>query len=492
MLKVFQIPVGVAMKRWAEDGAALTCGQTKADHLTTACRFEKRVPCNLRRNFSTSRKADQIMMKRTNRLLLCSAFAGVAVLAAPPSHAQIRVEFNPAQTALDADRNGSLSQSEVPEMHRGYFAAADVDQSGALSPAEFHGLLGSTLVPRIPVGQRPEPALAPELVASAGAYSWSDVDAYITQMTNDLPLEGANLVVLRRGQVVHQQSYGLYDEHTQIPIASATKWLNAAVVMTVVDEGKLDLDAPISTYLSWATGPKGEATLRQLLSHTGGFGPGHLAEQPRKWSLEESARDAFAKPPIGPPGAQFRYGGIGMQIAAYIAEKVSGVPYATLFEQRITAPLGMTQTYIGFAQTREPRDSITNPIAAAGGYSTAADYGRFLEMLAGGGEFRGQRILSRAAIDQMFRDYSERSATLGAATSVGDQRGYGLGAWCETIEDDGRCVQVQSGGAFGTSPALLVEDQVAVLLMTKDRMPLIRDHWQRVSIAILAILRSSQ
>jgi CubicO group peptidase (beta-lactamase class C family) len=374
-------------------------------------------------------------------------------------------------------------------MHQRYFVAADIDRSGELSPKEFQDLLGSTLAPRIPEGQQPKPA--PKLAVARNVLSWPDIDDYVLQMTKDLPLEGANLIVLKEGRVVHQQSFGLYDEHTQIPIASATKWLNAAVIMTLVDEGKLDLDEPISTYLSWATGPMGKATLRHLLSHTGGFGPGHLAEQPRNWSLAESALDAFAKPPIGLPGEQFRYGGIGMQIAAYLAEQVSGTPYAVLLEQRIAAPLGMTQTHVGFGQRREPRDGISNPIAAAGGYSTAADYANFLEMLAGHGQFRGKQILSRAAIGQMFRDYSNGAATLGTATSVGDQRGYGLGAWCNVIQKDGNCPEVQSGGAFGTSPTVLVEDDVAILLMTKDRMPLIRDYWQEVSNAIRQLLRTS-
>jgi CubicO group peptidase (beta-lactamase class C family) len=421
--------------------------------------------------------------------LLYPAFLAAAGFLAPSSLAQTPVAFNSAQAALDLDLSGGLSEREVPAMHRRYFSAADVDRSGELSPREFHDLLGSLLAPRIPEGQQPAPA--PKLVSGQNVVSWSDVDAYIAQMTKDLPLEGANLVVLRNGKVVHQQSYGLYDEQTEIPIASATKWLNAAVLMTLVDEGKIDLDEPISTYLAWAAGPMGRATLRELLSHTAGFGAGHLTEQPRSWSLEESARDAFARPPIGAPGIQFRYTGTGMQVAAYIAEEVSGVPYAILFEQRIAAPLGMTQTYIGSSQKREPRNAITNPLVAAGGYSTAADYARFVEMLAGGGEFRGKRILSPAAIDQMFHDYSDRRATLGVATSVGDQRGYGLGAWCSLIQDDGRCLQIQSGGAFGTSPTVIVEGQVAILLMTKDRMSLIRDYWQEVSNAIRQILRNS-
>jgi CubicO group peptidase (beta-lactamase class C family) len=180
-----------------------------------------------------------------------------------------------------------------------------------------------------------------------------------------------------------------------------------------------------------------------------------------------------------------------MQVAAYAAEKVTGIPYAKLLEARITGPLGMTNTHIGFARKREDRGSVSNPIAAAGGYSTANDYARFLEMLAGGGQFRGRTILSEKAIREMFRDYSERRATLGAGTSVGDQRGYGLGAWCNEIAADGACTDVQSGGAFGTSPVVVVKERTAILLMVKDRMPLIRGHWAVVTEAISSILATS-
>lgn len=403
--------------------------------------------------------------------------------------ASLESRFNTAQAALDRDSSGSLSRSEVLEMHRPHFDKADIDTNGTLSPAELQGLLGSLLPPR-KSGRRMADA-APPLKPTSGLTSWADIDAYIEQMVQELPLEGANLVVLRRGELVHRKNAGLYDEHTEIPIASATKWLTSALIMTLVDDGKLDLDKPISSYLDWATGPKGKATLRQILSHTGGFGTGHLGEQPRTWTLEQSAREAFARPAIGPPGKQFRYGGVGMQIAAYIAEHTLGKPYAQLFEERLARPLGMHHTYIGFAQKREVRRSISNPIAAAGGYSSAADYARFLEMIASNGEFRGTRILSAEAIHAMFRDYTNGSASLGKRTNVGKQTGYGLGAWCIAIQSDGQCTQMQSGGAFGTAPVVAIDEGTIVLLMAKDRMPHIRGYWAEVSDAIRDVLSRS-
>ncbi|MDZ4850347.1 MAG: serine hydrolase [Pirellulaceae bacterium] len=410
-------------------------------------------------------------------MLIAIGIADAGDVAAP--------QFNVAQAALDKDGDGALSKSELAPMHARWFKEADLDASGGLSPAEFHGLLASLLPPRLPEGTTPEPA--PKLSAASGTLAWSDIDDYVEEMVRTLPLEGASVVVLRKDKVLHAKSFGLYDLETVIPIASATKWLNAALVMTVVDEGKLELDKPISEYLDWASGPMGAATLRQLLSHTAGFATNHLAEQPRDWTLEQSARDAFAMPPIGAPSEQFRYGGAGMQVAGYLAEKATGVPYAQLFKERITGPLGMSRTYIGFAQKLETPESITNPIVAAGGYSTAADYSRFLEMLVGGGTFRGKTILSKKAIAEMFRDYSDRKATLGARTNVGSLLGYGLGAWCNEIADDGAGTVVQSGGAFGTSPIVDVKNEVAILLMTKDRMPLLRNHWKEVTDAITAI-----
>jgi CubicO group peptidase (beta-lactamase class C family) len=61
--------------------------------------------------------------------------------------------------------------------------------------------------------------------------------------------------VLHEGELVEQQALGSYTLDTVVPIASASKWLAGATIMTVVDEGRIDLDAPIRTYLPQATGP---------------------------------------------------------------------------------------------------------------------------------------------------------------------------------------------------------------------------------------------
>jgi CubicO group peptidase (beta-lactamase class C family) len=100
-------------------------------------------------------------------------------------------------------------------------------------------------------------------------------------------------------------------------IASAGKWLAAATIAAVVDEGKLSWDDPVAKWIPEMNGVKGQATLRQLLSHTSGF----PAYQP-PWrhpdnyqTLRESVEQIIPLPAVARPGTRFQYGGLAMQVA---------------------------------------------------------------------------------------------------------------------------------------------------------------------------------
>ena len=81
---------------------------------------------------------------------------------------------------------------------------------------------------------------------------------------------GGKLVVVRDGEVLVDESYGGVGDDTPLSVASTAKWVTASTVLTLVDEGLLTLDDPISTWLPDLEGPVRDATLRQLLSHTSG------------------------------------------------------------------------------------------------------------------------------------------------------------------------------------------------------------------------------
>lgn len=104
-------------------------------------------------------------------------------------------------------------------------------------------------------------------------YDFSEVTALAQQLVDSNHLDGASLTLIKYGTVIYERYFGAYDANTIVPIASASKWLSVATLMTLVDEGKLDLYDPVSKYLDYFTGEKGAITIRQLISHTSGLPP---------------------------------------------------------------------------------------------------------------------------------------------------------------------------------------------------------------------------
>jgi CubicO group peptidase (beta-lactamase class C family) len=301
---------------------------------------------------------------------------------------------------------------------------------------------------------------------------------------------GLTAIVMRNGRVLLREDLGGIDPAAQFPVASASKWMTAALVMTVVDEGKLSLDAPISRYLPTFTGAPGRITLRQLLAQTSGEGgllDGVDLRQDPRITLAASA-DAVARRPLqDPPGTVFRYGGPGFQVAGAAVEAVTGERWSVLFDRRIAAPLGMTHTYWEHLPTRgvSPSDTL-DPLLQGGVVTTAQDYARFLTMLAQGGSVGGKRILSAGAVDAM-----ETVQTLGlrmAYTSPGAEHRdlqYALGNWCERWSADRRCTLVSSPGAFGTYPWIDRQSGLYGIFFTRVRLPRIVDDLVRAREAIL-------
>lgn len=82
---------------------------------------------------------------------------------------------------------------------------------------------------------------------------------------------GASLAIVQNGRVILRRHYGTFADETVVPIASASKWISAAVIMSVVDEGRLSLDDRVIKYIPSFSGDKSSITIRQLLSHTSGL-----------------------------------------------------------------------------------------------------------------------------------------------------------------------------------------------------------------------------
>jgi CubicO group peptidase (beta-lactamase class C family) len=220
----------------------------------------------------------------------------------------------------------------------------------------------------------------------------------------------AAFALIERGRGVggHFVSIGKpVDENTRFQVASLSKWITAWGVMTLVEAGKLDLDAPVSRYLTRWKLPPGKfdnqsVTVRRLLSHTAGLtdGLGYAGFEPGKplQSLEESlTRTADASPgasgivQVGiEPGSAFEYSGGGYTLLQLLIEEVSGRSFNDYMKAAVFEPLGMSgSTFVlepdaaNVAEFYDPKGAPATHyrftgLAAASLYTTTADLTRFL------------------------------------------------------------------------------------------------------------------
>jgi CubicO group peptidase (beta-lactamase class C family) len=262
-------------------------------------------------------------------------------------------------------------------------------------------------------------------------------------------LDGGVLLAVRGDTVLHEKAFGRMTRRTVIPIASASKWLTSATLMTFVDEGRLALDDRVARHLPGFTGAKRDITVRELLSHTTGL-PYPSCEGDPSTTLAACVRMiARGGDPTSTPGAEFHYSGVGFAIAGRLIEELNGTSFERAFEARIARPLGMTHTRFD-GQTR-PRNR--NPAPAASARSTVDDYARFLSMLAHDGTVDGQRVLSAASVAEIERDQVAGLDTRDdAAVQITDIPTYGLGVWRDVVGPDDAIQVVSGSGALGFYP----------------------------------------
>jgi CubicO group peptidase (beta-lactamase class C family) len=289
------------------------------------------------------------------------------------------------------------------------------------------------------------------LAATAGgaSSSFAAADAATRERVVDDHLSGSVLLVMRGDTPVHRYAVGRMHANTVIPIASASKWLTSATLMTFVDQGKVALDDPVARYLPAFAGAKAAITVRDLLSHRTGL-PSAACEGDPSTTLAGCARAiAHGDDPLSPPGSAFHYSGVGFVVAGRLIEHLAGTSFEAAFEARVARPLGMTHTR--FDGLRRPHNR--NPAPAASARSSVADYARFLAMLAHDGTVGGHTILRAASVAEIERDQVAGLDTEddGAVQITGIPT-YGLGVWRDVVGAGDRIEVVSGSGALGFYP----------------------------------------
>jgi CubicO group peptidase (beta-lactamase class C family) len=271
--------------------------------------------------------------------------------------------------------------------------------------------------------------LHPLDAADLGAF----FDGIIPLQLERSDIAGASVLVMKDGKVLLQKGYGYSDfkgkklvdpDSTIFRLASISKLFTWVCVMQLQEQGKLDLDTDINSYLDFKIRPAfgKPITLRNLMTHTGGFEEETrdiLLIKPkgvpslRDFLIENQPRRIFV------PGTVPAYSNYGVGLASYIVQRVSGQPFEQYVAENIFTPLGMTHStfyqppasgleklpsegYRGSTEKAALGFEIFNPVGAGGLSSTASDMGRFGQALLNGGELEGKRILQAKTLDQMY------------------------------------------------------------------------------------------
>lgn len=301
------------------------------------------------------------------------------------------------------------------------------------------------------------------------------IDSMCANAVKNGNVPGVVALIARNGKIVLWKAYGMADNQAGRPlkrddifrIASQTKAITSTAVMMLWEEGKFQLDDPVSKYIpefkkpqvlknfrygdtTYTTTPaRSEITIRHLLTHTSGIGYGMIDGDERMRMIFQKAGiiDAFttqnvvlsdnikklAKLPLHhEPGEKYTYGE-GIDVLGYLVEVVSGMPFDVFLKKRIFDPLGMNDTWfylpdskanrlVAVQQKNQKGEWEKMPVSAffdpdypvkgartffaggAGLSSTARDYAVFLQMYLNGGEYNGIRLLSRTTVDVIMAD----------------------------------------------------------------------------------------
>ncbi len=298
--------------------------------------------------------------------------------------------------------------------------------------------------------------------APVGNYNWSALTAKLQSFVPSL-VSGLTLQVTRHGKTIYVQSFGNHTPDIVLPIASATKMPSMLAILTLVDEGRLNLDVLISNYLNgYVTVPPDKATItmRMLMNHTSGLTQSECLNNQTLTTLRACVQEILNQP------LAFSYGGASMQVAGGVVEAVTGQSWNQFFTTKIAVPLGLTR----FTYT-----NTTNPRIAGGAYTDVNDYSKIMQAYLSGGVYGDTRILSPAMYIEMQID---QKRDLPVVNSPGGTTltGYSYGWWHSSAEylqsqpsPQTTGPELSDQGAFGCTPWIDLNYNYTAIILIQDR-----------------------
>jgi CubicO group peptidase (beta-lactamase class C family) len=388
-------------------------------------------------------------------------------------------------------------------------------------------------------GRRPARRVASAVALAAVSLGFAPdrfarVDDWARELVARGERAGVSVLVSRHGKVVVASSYGYADVANQRPMRpdtivrlySMTKPVTSVAVMMLYEEGKLQLDDPIGRYLPELASlevlerqPDGTlqrvparraVTIHHLLTHTSGLSYAYPPEAGYRREDIIGSRQTLASmipnlakvPLLFQPGEGWNYG-TSTDVLARLVEVVSGMSYDRFLQQRLFAPLAMKDTGFRVSAAQRPRfaevytpddagrlmlatraapqsgpwDGDGSFLAGGGGLvSTAQDYLRFCQMLAGGGLLDGVRILAPSTVRYMLASHvplqhmpPKFTGPGGAELFAGHGFGLGFAVLLDPVRHGvaGPATLGRWGGLAGTTFWVDPENQLAVVFMSQ-------------------------
>lgn len=328
-------------------------------------------------------------------------------------------------------------------------------------------------------------------------------------------ISGAVTVVVTRDRILHLDAAGLTNITENVPmnvnsifwIASMTKPITATAVLMLRDEGKLDINDPVSKYipefskLRTPSGKPAVITIAQVLTHTSGLGEALSSDVAGAGTLADLIPFYLAAPMQYEPGAMWKYTQSGINVAARIVEVVSGMSFDRFLQKRLFDPLGMKNTTFypdhrpkefratGYSKNKETgklepaayMNEYTGkyshpPLGNGGLFSSGPDYAKFCRMLLNSGSLEGKRYLSPESMELLTSsqtgDLECGFMQTPAFGNHGSNYAWGIGTCILRKPHEGVAAMLSPGtfghgGAWGTQAWIDPVKGIAYILMVQ-------------------------
>jgi CubicO group peptidase (beta-lactamase class C family) len=305
------------------------------------------------------------------------------------------------------------------------------------------------------------------------------IDAAVVEVMKKQHVPGVAIAVVHKGDVLVAKGYGEANVEHHVPVkaetvfqtASVGKQFTAAAVMTLVDDGKLSLDDPITKFFVGVPRDWPEITVRHLLTHTSGI-PNYdsgVFDFRKDYTEDDFAKLIFTTKLEFTPGSRWNYSNPGYVLLGCIIHKVTGRPYGELLSERVFKPLGMKTARVmseadivphRAAGYRRVDGELKNQDWVSPAINTTADgalYVSILDMIAWDKGLRDKAVLKPESWQQVFTP---------VALSDGSTFPYGFGWFIDEHHGQPRHHHAGAWQGFRTYITRYLKDDLSVIVLT--------------------------